>query len=235
MPRHETGTLRLDRWEVKADFSSLTSTPHRKELTESAGLRTIPLSMVPVSEENQLELFDVASQAAPRPHRELVGQVRLHLRYDQLVLTSVIGILGLTVIFACGVERGKQLARYEGGSAPSALETPTAAVPELPAAPMPTKTATQRVPASGVSPKAKTPGKPAMVKSRYAVQVVTFSRLVLAKQELERLQSRGERAFLVAREGRTAVYVGPFTSKNNASEKVSTLKTHYQDCFVRVL
>ena len=189
--------------------------------------------MTLVSEENQLELFDVASQAAPRPHRELVGQVRLQLRYDQLVLTSVIGIIGLTVIFACGVERGKQLARYEG-RASSALEPP-AAIPALPAAPVATITATQRVPASGVAPKIKAPSKPAIVRSRYAVQVVTFSRPLLAKQELERLQSRGERAFLVAREGRTAVYVGPFTSKNNASEKVSTLKTRYQDCFVKVL
>ena len=189
--------------------------------------------MVPVSEENQLELFDLASQAAPRPHREFVGHVRLQLRYDQLVLTSMVGIIGLTVIFACGVERGKQLARYEG-SATSALELPPA-IPAVPTAPMTTKLTPQRVPASGEAPKVKAPGKPATLRSRYAVQVITFSRPQLAKQELERLQSRGERAFLVAREGRTAVYVGPFPSKSHASEKRSTLKTHYQDCFVKVL
>ncbi len=202
--------------------------------------------MAPVSKENQLELFGVASQAAPRPHREWVGHLRLQLRYDQLVMTSMVGIIGLTVIFAWGVERGKQLARSEGGvltrrqddalppRSTSALEPPSA-IQTIPAAPSTTKFAPQRIPASGAVPKAKTPGKPAVLRSRYAVQVVTFSRPQLAKQELERLQSRGERAFLVAREGRTAVYVGPFTSKSHASEKVSTLKTKYQDCFVRLL
>ena len=202
-------------------------------MTATVRLRTIQHSMAPVSEENQLELFNLTSQAAPRPHREFVGHVRLQLRYDQLVLTGVAGIIGLTVIFACGVERGKQLVRYEG-RATSALESPPG-IPPVPTAPMTTGLTPQRVPASSIAPKAKTPGRPATLRSRYAVQVVTFSRPQLAKQELERLQSRGERAFLVAREGRTAVYVGPFPSKSHASEKVSTLKTRYQDCFVKVL
>ena len=67
------------------------------------------------------------------------------------------------------------------------------------------------------------------------MQVVTFSRPHLAKQEMERLHARGERAFLVMRDGRTVVYVGPFPSKTNASQKVASLRTLYQDCFVRTL
>ena len=189
--------------------------------------------MTPVSEENQLELFHLEGQAAPKPHRELVGHVRLQLRFDQFILASVVGIISLTIIFACGVERGKQIARYEG-SASSALE-PQPALPAIPAPPAATKMTPLHVPASSVAPKSKTPGKPVAPRSRYAVQVVTFSRPLLAKQELDRLQSRGEHAFLIIRDGRTAVYVGPFTSKSHASVKVSTLKSTYQDCFVKVL
>ncbi len=37
----------------------------------------------------------------------------LHLRYDQLILVGVAGVIGVTVVFAFGVERGKQLARAE--------------------------------------------------------------------------------------------------------------------------
>ena len=37
----------------------------------------------------------------------------LHLRHDQLVLAGIGGLMGLTVVFACGVERGKQLTRGE--------------------------------------------------------------------------------------------------------------------------
>ena len=205
--------------------------------------------MTPVSEENQLELFNLEGQPAPKPHRELVGHVRLQLRFDQFILASVVGIISLTVIFACGVERGKQIARYEGSAltrrqaqddgfpahSNSALE-PQPAIPAVPAAPSTaTKLTPLLAPASSVDPKAKTPGKPVAPRSRYAVQVVTFSRPILAKQELDRLQSRGERAFLIIRDGRTAVYVGPFTSKSHASVKVSTLKSTYQDCFIKAL
>jgi cell division septation protein DedD len=99
---------------------------------------------------------------------------------------------------------------------------------------------------STTTPKVKAPRKLAATppaatrqaqegKSRYAVQVVTYSRPQSAKQELERLKARGERAFLVIREGRTIVYVGPFLSKVNASDKVAVLKAHYHDCFVKTL
>ena len=63
--------------------------------------------------ESQLELFDVQRQSAPRPSREAVGRLLIHLRYDQCVLAGMAGLIGLTMIFACGVERGKQLVRSE--------------------------------------------------------------------------------------------------------------------------
>lgn len=71
--------------------------------------------------------------------------------------------------------------------------------------------------------------------SRYAVQLASYSQPQLAKRALAQLQAKGERAFLIMREGRTIVYVGPFPSKGHASEKVADLKVHYQDCFVRSL
>lgn len=190
--------------------------------------------------ERQLELFDAAQASAPRPQRESLGRWWFHLRYDQLVLCSVASVIGLTVIFAFGVERGKHLARSERlllprrDAAPAAAErAPKAGAPN----PLPAESATAKAkPAPAASPKPVAPSKAvAPSKGRYAIQIVTFSRPVLAKQTMDRLQAKGERAFLVMRQGRTAVYIGPFTSKGNASEKLATLKSEYQDCFIRAL
>lgn len=189
----------------------------------------------------QLELFELTRQSAPRPHhRDTLGRVLLQLRHDQLVLAAMAGVVGLTIIFASGVERGKQLARTE-----RAILARQQAAPQVSAAaPAPmTAPATITAPATKAATTAgpvpahkKEPAKVKAGKSRYAVQVVTFSRPQPAKQEMDRLQAKGERAFLVIRDGgRTIVYVGPFPSKDHAVEKVSTLKMKYRDCFVKTL
>ena len=211
--------------------------------------------MAPVNPEGQLELFDLARQPVPRVRPEHVGRFLLQLRYDQLVVGSIACVLGLTVIFACGVERGKQLVRSE--RAMLAREPADQAPPAAPTTKQETaekidNAEKKSAPPPALTPKVKKPtklvsepSKPNAVhenvtvqqagRSRYAIQVVTFSRAQLAKRELDRLQARGERAFLVIRDGRTVVYVGPFPSKDNASQKLTMLKTRYQDCFLRTL
>ena len=230
-------------------------------LTNQVAVRTIDSLRMPEDETEQLEFFGVAGHAVPQRRKETFSRLSLQFRYDHAVLFSMAGLIGMTVIFAGGVERGKQLARSErsvlvrqelagtpsqaGDTAPQARRTKLA--PEASTA----SPAKLMSPAPAAAPKSKTASKLAAVpaaseskasaesrlgKSRYAVQVVTFSRPHLAKQELTRLQARGERAFLVLRgNGRAIVYVGPFPSKGNASERLATLKVHYQDCFVRTL
>ena len=187
--------------------------------------------MGPVDEQ-QLELFPLEEQRIPPPRRETVGRLLIQLRYDHVTLATIGCLVGVAIIFACGVERGKQLARFERAllarqepSLPSASVTPTV------------KSATANKIVQAAPPVRRVSGaKPALVGvSRYAIQVVTYSRPHLAHQELLRLQTRGERAFLIKRDGRTAVYVGPFPSQSHASQKLTTLKTRYQDCFVKTL
>ena len=201
------------------------------------------------STENQLELFDVVGRPGRLSRQETVGRFLLHARYDQIVLAGIASLIGLTVVFACGVERGKQLATAEqtlpaqqefAPPHPSVTKMGKLPVMNQPLPAMPPAVAGEQkavpVPASTLqAPKTKEPGKPAVSKSRYAVQVVTYSRPLLAKHELQRLKGRGEAAFLVMREGRTSVYVGPFPTKLNADRKLTKLKSWYQDCFVRTL
>lgn len=201
-------------------------------------------------QENQLELFDLANQPVPRFHREAVGRLMLQARHDQVVVAGIIGLIGLTVVFACGVERGKQL--VSGERAVLARQQPVvpqpatsggkgrapAATESGPATPAAKADETERAPTPALSPftpKATQPRKLVVGTSRYAVQVVTFSRPQLASQELQRLKARGEMAFLILRDGRTSVYVGPFPSKQHANKKLAMLKPRYQDCFVKSL
>lgn len=215
--------------------------------------------------ENQLELFQLSERSAPRPNRDLVGRLSLNVRHDQIVLAGMAGLLTVAIVFACGVERGKQLARSEHmllarqqsagkGRTPSREETTTAqgqadATPAaavkteqkpahaLPASPpakvkIPTRLAADAAAGSKKSDAARaaTAGK-----SRCAIQVVSFSRPQRARAEVERLQALGERAFLIIRDGRTIVYVGPFPSRDHAGEKLTALRARYEDCFVRTL
>ena len=207
--------------------------------------------------ENQPELFEMRPQAPPRPHRELVDRLFFQLRYDQLVLAGMAGVIGVTVIFAGGVERGKQLVRSERALL---ARQPSAPAPQ-PEHPATDSSSTKAAPAEAAAeaPKDKPSTAPATTPklkpatrlaategaaastaapagtSRYAIQVITYSRPQLARQELERLKAKGERAFLLIVNGHTRVYVGPFPSKTHAAEKLSTLKAAYRDCFVRAL
>jgi len=142
----------------------------------------------------------------------------------------------MTVVFAWGVERGKQLARLErpllrphqfdpANALRAAKQDPPSEAPvEKPDAVKPAPAS----PAQTAPPEDSGP-------SRYAVQVVTYSRPQLAKSELDRLQQSGEEAFVQERQGRTVLYVGPFANIALAREKRASLKGRYQDCFVRPL
>ncbi len=198
---------------------------------------------MPGSRESQLELFEVESSPRRAPHRELLGGVRFQLRYDQLALGGIASLIAVTVVFACGVERGKQLARAGGAmpahqpsvsAQPSITRGPSAISEPVPAAPA-TEVGEPRAPVPASAPNVKPPSTSPAGKSRYAVQLATYSRPQLAKQDLERLKARGEPVFLVMRDGRTSVYVGPFPSKQNASKKLAMLKAQYQGCFVKHL
>ena len=197
--------------------------------------------MIKTTHSDQLELFDlVEPPGQPRPPR--LGVFRLQVRYDQVLIGGIVALIGLTVVFALGVERGKQLARAER-TWPLRRDLPSSAAersmaPAVQAdAVLPSKRALEEQPVDGpqAEPVPLSPKQPVGRPSRYAVQVVTYHRPQLAQQELRRLQEAGEPAFLTQQQGLTVLYVGPFPSKALAREKRSMLKGRYGDCFVRSL
>jgi cell division septation protein DedD len=199
--------------------------------------------------EGQLEFFDVSNQAIGVSRPFSIGRVSVALRYDHLVVVGIAMLIASAVVFAFGVERGKSLARSERvvplismqTLAQTKPEAPKSASSDTPTAVAPgAKKGAEQGSATSVVPaatgrKAEPPKERASSKSRYAIQVVTYTHLRMARQEMERLESKGERVFLVTNQGRTKLYVGPFPSKANASEKLVGLRKRYQDCFVRSL
>ncbi len=201
--------------------------------------------------QGQLEFFDLTRQPHVKPRPPSLGRFLLTLRYDQAVLCGIAGLIGVTIVFACGVERGKQINRTEralitreefapaaGASAKSVAVAPVgevAATKKASPAPASTKSSPAIVPATSV--KKKEPSKLATADDsrRYAVQAASYRQAPLAKRELDRLMSSGERAFLVTKNGYTLVCLGPFPSKTHASEKLTTFKARYQGCFIRAL
>ncbi len=206
--------------------------------------------------ETQLEWFNLPRHASPTRGLRILTQP-LRMRPDHAVLGVILLLIGTSIVFAGGVERGKHVARTEPGvfepspavsqrqasaaipgetlatrpstggkGSAAASSAPTGEHLERPAAPMPTTVPNQP------SPK---PGKTIVLKSRFAVQVVSYHQLKLAQRELQRLQQRGEEAFLVSSQDRTVLMVGPFVNKERASAKLASLKRLYQDCFVRTL
>lgn len=182
----------------------------------------------------QLYLFEVP--AASRCPAGRVGA--LSLRPDHVLLSLMFGLIGLSVIFALGVERGRQVAQVEERAllAPREPEVKTKASTSSvePETPSPRRESTPN-PVAPKKPAPKAAVKVAKGPSQFAIQVVSYNQPTLAQQELQRLQQRGERAFLVKREGRTVLYVGPFPSKDHAAGKLTALRRHYRDCFVKGL
>ncbi|MBI4322742.1 MAG: SPOR domain-containing protein [Candidatus Omnitrophica bacterium] len=193
--------------------------------------------------ETQLEWFDLPHHASPRRGARILAQP-LRMRPDHAVLGLILLLIGTSVVFAVGMERGKHLAR----TGPGVFEPPAAASQRQASAAVPGETLATRPPAPGkgsaaTSPTPNTvpkqpspkPGKTIVPKSRFAVQVVSYRQLKLAQRELQRLQQRGEEAFLVSGQDRTVLLVGPFVNKERASAKLASLRRLYQDCFVRAL
>lgn len=196
----------------------------------------------------QLELFELPPQAPAQ--RSMTSLGSLHLRADHAVLTLIVGLIGFSVVFALGVERGKQLVQAErplwdsrasvSHDAPPAQASPDGKVRSSTTSGSSTSasdqapTATPRaVPATEKGRVA--PTKTVTNKSRFAIQVVSYTQLKLAQRELDRLKRRGEQAFLVTTQERVALLVGPFPTKTNASVKLARLRSQYQDCFIRNL
>lgn len=201
---------------------------------------------MPPEDDGQLELFDLEHKTAPRPsQRPGVGRVYFTLRHDQIVLVGIGALIGLTVVFAFGVERGKQLSRFEGsGLSVATHQSAGEKVKESSAS----QTETQdlitisrvdaeepaRGPEAQTSSAAPREEQPQDL-SGYAIQVVTYAKHEYAEKERKRLEEKGEVAFVRMYNDLAVLFVGPFETKDQAKSKLAVLRETYSDCFLKSL
>ena len=197
--------------------------------------------------DEQLQLFDTAERSA-RPRRAFNPTLgHAVLRHDHAVLLAIAMLIGASITFALGVERGKRLAGAESRvrfsiAADGARDAPRSTTVMSPMTPagIDRSPAPATPPAAAPAPRkpANAPSKPSKLAaetSGFAVQVVTYSQPKVAHQELQQLQQKGEKAFLLQRAGKTSLLVGPFPTKEHATSKLSALRSRYRDCFIRTL
>ena len=200
--------------------------------------------------QTQLELFDLPAQRIPRSATHGMGAVTV--RYDHAVLFLIAVLIGISAVFAWGVERGKRLAQSEHpwlpetttAAGPSAKPDDSASTSSRAESSTAASNAKQEAEASSKAPtptapspakKLKAPIRVASASSGFAIQLVSYSQPSLARQELSRLKQRGEQVLVLTKQGKTLLLIGPFPTKRHASEKLTSLKKRYQDCFIRSL
>jgi len=72
-------------------------------------------------------------------------------------------------------------------------------------------------------------------KTEYVIQVATYKNKKLAEKEKERLKKKGLPVILSRKGKYLVIFVGKFSTKEEAKQKLNFLKARYKDCFIRRL
>lgn len=181
----------------------------------------------------QLYLFGSHKDSEKRT----IGQ-RVNLHLDTLILSSVIGILALTLSFSLGVEKGKKIAlsKLNPESEPAGIDQNKIGI-------LPVEEATRTEinnskPANSQSQNAgggQQEEKEEKKQKIYNIQVACFYKDQTAQRAAKNLQERGF-PVLVKRKGKYAVvYVGGFDDEVEAKSSLKVLRKEYKDCILRKL
>jgi hypothetical protein len=73
---------------------------------------------------------------------------------------------------------------------------------------------------------------PAQKEGKITIQVASFKNSALAKEELQKLKSKGYNAYCLNSKQYTKVLVGPIKTREEAQAKLKTLKFRYPKCFI---
>ncbi len=82
---------------------------------------------------------------------------------------------------------------------------------------------------------AETKQQPVIQEGIYTIQVASFTNSSAAKKEAERLRKNGHTPVIQSKGKYTVVFIGSFTTKENAKTELSKLQKQYTDCFIRRL
>jgi cell division septation protein DedD len=196
--------------------------------------------------EGQKELFDdfePPKRTFPKLGRLFQkGDFAVTLNSEKLIFLSIAMVMAMVIVFALGVEKGR-----EERLATKAMEASAKAAVTQPKPATQVKTAINvlpkniavapAMPARPVTPAAKAAEPvrmPATLDSGkpYTIVAVTFRRKDTALSKAERLKREGLAAFVKESEEFFVVCVGAYASKDAAKSCLSKVKKYYGDAYI---
>jgi len=185
----------------------------------------------------QGELFNDPSRSAVDPLRanraeNWLNRFRITLRIDHLSVVAISALILYVLVFSFGVEKGKEMALNEikaekAKKMKMAEELQTVQVgvePPLPAA----------APAPVAVPKPA----PSVLTGKYTIQLITFTSRPRAEEEVKKLKSKGQRAFVLPSGKFFLICIDAFEEMKDAREKLAELQSEGlapDDAYVRPL
>lgn len=178
--------------------------------------------------ENQGELFPGYSKQAQRPPRfpalaKSQKPVLISTTWEQILLATIIFILGLCLVFFLGVIRGKRLAVKPAPILAYAVSVPKTAPAQPAAATIPTP-----------APKTKTDAVSSMDPSKpYTIQLASFAKKEYAEEEMRKVRKSGHYSAVMQSGNYYTVCAGQYASIDNAKKDLLFFRSKYKDCYLR--
>lgn len=175
------------------------------------------------------------------------------LTLDRLFIYAIIALIVLVLVYSLGVEQGKRSTaqRIErtlrSVRSSDVAQAVVAALPEKPAVPAVPEPRTEVAPLTVAKPssvpvvtqtvapaKSSVTSAPAVKgKSFYYVQVISYTKVEDANQEVSKLKAQGMNAYINKRGQYNAVVVGNFSKREEADKALVALRKQYKDPFIR--
>jgi len=176
----------------------------------------------------QMELF-------PQDEEKLQGwrNYKLTIPLDRLILCLALVPVVLFFTYAWGVKKGKESSKVKNTQE---QQSTTVNVPLSPkqvtesTVPAPTLKGPDKIP----HPQEQTQTlEEKKVKELYQIQLASFRKEDSALGEKEYLEKRGYNAIITKKDRYYVLFVGGFTSRQEAEKVRQTLRARYKDCFIR--
>ncbi|MFH1858026.1 MAG: SPOR domain-containing protein [Candidatus Omnitrophota bacterium] len=145
---------------------------------------------------------------------------------DSLLLFTLLFVMGFVIVYAIGVEKGRQGRR----NSVNAL-APAAVMKKLPAASL-QKAPVPAAQEKEIAPSATQQDRP---EKRFTIQVASFENTATATEALEKMK-RGKGivdGFLISGSKHVAVCIGTYEKRAEADRALEQLRKSYGDAFVR--
>ena len=208
--------------------------------------------------EQQEELFPEGDASAKRRRSRGAPLFPLtrwtfSVSYEQLILSTVAFIMAGLVLFSLGMERGRRVAQrsptqpltagapvatHRGQTSLAFAENAPTPPVRMPSGTVPSAQAKASVVAPAAAPAAApitttAAAAPTNAKGQFTIQLATFTQPALAEEELRLLRKGGYQPFLIKTGKFSAVCVGAYATRQEATRQLAAVKSSYHDSFVR--